>query len=312
MNESKDNAASKAELIVKDSALTATLTGQPTFALIEKSTDVFTINGLPETFQVKIKRDANGAASAIIFSQPNGDFEYKRAASAPAPVANMTVDELMAKVVDALGGEANWRKLSTRVATFDIDFVNQGVKGAGTQYAKAPYMSAAETNLTAIGKPIGWIFEYYDGAAGGEQTSFTSPDKLSGKALADARNNADFYGLIDWKKNYKTATIKSAAKVGDEDCFVVSFEPEAGNKDVLYFSRKTFLPLKLESASTITSAGIDLPYTETYADYRAIDGVMIPFKTTNTNVSNGDIVTTLKEVRHNVAVDDKVFKARQK
>jgi hypothetical protein len=39
---------------------------------------------------------------------------------------------------------------------------------------------------------------------------------------------------------------------------------------------------------------------------------MIPFKTTNSNVANGEIVTVLKEVKHNVAIDDKVFKAREK
>ena len=50
----------------------------------------------------------------------------------------ITVDELMAKTVEALGGEANWRKLNSRVTKVDIDFENQGVKGYGTSYQKMP------------------------------------------------------------------------------------------------------------------------------------------------------------------------------
>jgi len=314
--ESKDNAASKAELAVKDTALIVTLSGQPALALIEKSKDVFSINGFPETYQVKIKREADSRVGAMIFSQPEGEFEYKRAsAAAVAAVAaapQMTVDELMAKVITALGGEANWRKLTSRVVKYELDFVNQGVKGSGTQYAKAPNMSAAESTLTALGKPIGWLSEYFNGAEAGEATSFTTAERATGKALEDARLNADFYGLVNWKINYKRAEMKAASKVGDEDAYVISFEPEKGNKDVLYFSSKTFLPVKLETAVTFTSAGIDLPYTETYADYRAVDGVMIAFKTINANISNGEIITVLKEVKHNVPVDDKVFKPREK
>ncbi len=311
--ESKDNAASKAEFVVKDSALTVNLSGQPPRALIEKSKDVFNLNGFPETYQVKIKRDASGAANAVVFSQPEGEFEYKRASGAPvASAPQMTVDELMAKVIDALGGETNWRKINSRVVTYELDFVNQGVKGYGTQYSKAPNLTDAESTLIALGKPIGWISEYFNGAESGEATSFTAPEKATGKALDDARINADFYGLIDWKTNYKTATMKPASKVGGEDAFVVSFEPEKGNTDVLYFSQKTFLPLKLESANTITSLGVDLPYTEIYGDYRAVDGVMIPFRTVNQNISNGEIVTVLKEVKHNAPIDEKVFKGRGK
>lgn len=312
--EAKENAASKAELVVKDGALVANLPGLPPVALIEKSTDVFAINGAPDTYRLKIKREAGGGTvKTIIFSQPEGEFEYARASGAPvASAPQMTVDELMAKVIAALGGETNWRKLKSRVVTFELNLVNQGVKGYGTQYAKAPNMTAAETTLTALGKPIGWISEHFDGTEAGEATSFSTAEKATGKALEDARLNADFYGLIDWKTNYKNVEMKAASKVGDEYVFVISFEPEKGNKDVLYFSGKTFLPVKLESANTFTSAGIDLPYTETYADYRLIDGIMIAFKTVNNNISNGEIVTILKEVKHNVAVDDKVFKGREK
>ncbi|MGI8640737.1 MAG: hypothetical protein ACR2MG_12430 [Pyrinomonadaceae bacterium] len=224
----------------------------------------------------------------------------------------MSVDELMPKVINALGGETNWRKLNSRVVKVEVDFVHQGVKGYGTAYNKAPNMAAQEATLTAVGKPIGSFSEYFDGTNGGEEASFAPSDVYSGKQLEDARIGADFYGLLDWKTLYKTAEFKGAAKVGGEDAFVVVFVPEKGNKDTVYFSQKSFLPIKLESVSSSSTSSVGQPYSEIYSDYRTVDGVMIPFKMVNSNSDNGDLVITIKEVKHNVLIDDKVFKAGKK
>jgi hypothetical protein len=67
------------------------------------------------------------------------------------------------------------------------------------------------------------------------------------------------------------------------------------------------LPIKLESVVSSSTRGVDLPFTETYSDYRTIDGIKVPFRMVNSNIGNGDTVTILKEVKHNVPVDDKVF-----
>jgi outer membrane lipoprotein-sorting protein len=115
--------------------------------------------------------------------------------------------------------------------------------------------------------------------------------------------------LLNWKTLYKKAEIKGSAKIGGEDTIVVVvFEPEKGNKDTIYFSTKTFLPVRLESVNSFSTENISLPYSETYSDYRQVDGVMIPFKTVNSSTENGDIVTTIKEIKHNVEIPNGVFR----
>jgi hypothetical protein len=189
--------------------------------------------------------------------------------------------------------------------------VHQGIKGHGTQYAKAPNMSGSEFTFTGFGKTIATGYDYFNGTEGGEEYSFSTFEKTTGKSLEDERISSDFYGLTNWKANYKKTEMKPTAKVGDEDAYVVVFEPEKGNKDTIYFSTKTFLPIKLESVNTSSTRGIDSPYSVTYSDYRAVDGIMIPFRMVNSNVSNGDMVTIIKEVKHNVAIDNKVFGRRK-
>ncbi len=310
---SEKNAARTVDINEVEGKVSLVVEGQQPYALREKSKDLYAMSPLPDDYKVKTKRGAGGKINGITIMQPEGEFGFNRIdgdAANSSEKPKMTTDELMAKVVGALGGEAAWRKLNSRVAKVEIDFVNQGVKGFGETYAKAPNKSAQNINLTALGKPIGSFAEYFDGANGGEWASFAPADKYSGKQLEDARIGADFYGLLDWKTLYPKADFRGAAKVGGEDAYVVVFEPEKGNKDTIYFSQKTFLPLKLESVNSFSTQNISLPYSETYEDYRPIDGVMIPFKTVNSSSTNGDLIVIVKEVKHNVAVDDKVFKAK--
>jgi hypothetical protein len=311
---SERNASRTIEVIEKDGKISLLVEGQQPYELREKEKDVFAMFPLPDDYKVKAKRDANGKLTGVAIMQPEGEFGFKRVENGDAAPnkPTMTVEELMSKVVEALGGEANWRKLKSRLAVLEVDFVNQGVKGNQMQYAKAPNLSSSQTTITALGKPIATISDYFNGSKGGEETSFAPAEEYTGKQLEDARINADFYGLINWRSNYKKAEIKGNAKIGDEDAImVVVFEPEKGNKDTIYFSTKTFLPVKLESVNSVSTQNISLPYSETYSDYRQVDGVMIPFKTVNSSTGNGDIVTTVKEIKHNVEVPDKVFRLNQ-
>ena len=96
-----------------------------------------------------------------------------------------------------------------------------------------------------------------------------------------------------------------------EDAHAVEFEPEKGTKFTEYYSTKTFLLLKREGVIPSSTSSQSLPYTVLFKDYRRVDGVMIPFQTVNNTPSNGDVVTTVKSVKHNVTIDNKLFAPRK-
>jgi zinc protease len=216
----------------------------------------------------------------------------------------------MAKVIEASGGEANIRKITTRVSTYEADFESQGIQSTGTIYAKAPNKSATETTMSALGKKIALVWEYFDGAAGEQATTFTPEDKYTGKRLDDVRLGADMYALLDWKSKFKKIDVKKLDKVGDEEAYLVEFEPAAGSKYTEYYSTKTFLPLKRAGSIPSSTGGPSIPYSMTYSDYREVDGVKIPFNMVSSSITNGTIVTKVKTVKHNVPVDDAIFKPR--
>jgi len=122
---------------------------------------------------------------------------------------------------------------------------------------------------------------------------------------------ADFYGPLNWKSNYKKVEFKGTGKVEGEEVYIVRFEPEKGTSFVEYYSTKNFLLLKREGTIPSSTSQQTLPYSITFSDYRDVDGVKLPFKTVNNSISNGNIVTVIRSVKHNVPVDDAIFKARK-
>ncbi|HWT00252.1 MAG TPA: serine hydrolase domain-containing protein [Pyrinomonadaceae bacterium] len=283
--------------------------GQPPYPLVEKEKDKLASPALPDTYGATVKRDAAGKVSGLVIRQPEGEFEFTRVAEKGAGI---TVDELLAKMVAAAGGEENLRKHKSRVITAEMVFEHQGLTGEAVMNERAPASQATHVDLMALGKKIGWFDEYFDGAQGGEVSSFGPPEQKAGKSLEDARINADFYGVLNWKTLFKTIEIKRTTKVGDEEVYVVVKTPEKGNPVTDYVSTKSFLLLRRDTLQTSNTTQITLPVTEYYADYRLTDGLMIPHKTTTTIPTIGDIVSTIKTVKVDVDIPDTTFRAPEK
>lgn len=293
------------EIKESDGKVTFNVTGQQPYTLTDKGNGSYALTPLPETYSLKPKRDEAGKVISVVVTQPEGEFEFKRAGESSLP--KITVDELHKKALDAIGGEANWRKLTSRVVEADLDLENQGVKGKSVSWSKAPNKAASETTLTALGKTIATGWDYFDGTGGEQVYSFSPAEKYTGKRLDDARLGADFYGPLDWTTNYKRVAVTGTAKINGEEAYVVDFEPKAGTAFKEYYSTKTFLLLKRDGVEVSSTSSQQIPFSVTFSDYRDVDGVKLAFRTVTNSISNGDIVTVLTSVKHNVPVDDKIF-----
>nr|AUN37305.1 beta-lactamase [uncultured bacterium] len=215
-----------------------------------------------------------------------------------AEVPKVGSDELMSKTVNALGSEINLRHINSRVTKFTVDFVNQGLKGSGTSFEKAPNLTANVVTVNAFGKEIATLSDYFDGTNAVKKPSFQAADILKGQDLEDVKLSSNFYYLADWKRNFKDVKVVGIGKVGDEEAYKVVLKSEKASDVTLYVSTKSFLPLKRSNAQT----------SLIYADYREVDGVILPYKWTLSDQDWGDLVISVKEIKHNVKIDDAVFK----
>jgi CubicO group peptidase (beta-lactamase class C family) len=291
-----------------DGKVVLSIEGQQPYPLIETEKDRFWLSPLPDTFYLSVHRGPDGKVQKISTSQPGVTTNFVPAGSVKLPI---TTDELLAKALEAIGGEAAWRKITSRVMTTTMDFEQQGVKAVQTSWAKAPNRTATESKMLALGKEIATGWEYFDGTTAEEIMSFSPAQKATGKRLEDVRLASDLHGMLDLRSKYKTIEVIRVAKCGEEECYAVEFGPEKGTKFVEHYSTKTFLLLRREGVISSSSGGPNIPYSVRYDDYRLVDGVRIPFRTVSNNAGSGDTVTLITSVKHNVAIDDKIFAPRK-
>lgn len=292
------------QISVREDQVSFIAQNQPPRALIEKERDNFSLSGLPDNFSLLVRRDRNGSVIGVTIKQPTADVKLRRMPELPA---TLTVDALMAKVIQAAGGEANLRKHYATVISAIADLEHQGMTAEVTINRQAPAMMSTKSILIALGKNVGTIFEYFDGAKGGTVASFGTPESITGKELVDARVESDFHQLLDWKSLFTSIILRRMSKVGDDDVYVIVKTPDGGNPVTDYISTKTYLVLKRETLQTSSTNQIVIPLTEVYSDYRMVDGVMIPFKTVSSDIISGEVVTLVKSVRFNVKLPATAF-----
>jgi CubicO group peptidase (beta-lactamase class C family) len=293
------------EVVVHDGKVALVVPGQPAYPLVERSKDVLGSTTLPDSYSILVRRDEAGRVSGLTLKQPGAETVFNRAGEFKA---SLTVDELMAKVVEATGGEAALRKHKSMRILADVELLHQGVSGEAVIFARAPNSYAQDITLKALGKKIGSYHDFFDGTQGGEEGSFIPFDPKTGKELEETRIASDFYAQLNWKTLFQKAEIKKMAKVDGEDTYVVVFTPEKGSPVTQYISAKTFLPLRVDTIAT--SDTISMPVTETYSDYRSVDGVMIPFRRVSNSQAMGDTVLNIREATFDVTVPEEAFKPK--
>ena len=288
-------------------------TGQPNLLLKNiggrrYTIDVPGVTGIFLTFQ---PAKDNPTATELLFEQNGAKMVAKPKALPAAFVPPLSIDELMAKVIAAAGGEANLRKHKTMQVRTTVEMPGQGLVGSGIAYHRAPSAESEIITLRAAGKKIATMRKFFDGATGGAENSFAVSTPLTDDQLRAARIGSDFYSELNWKTAFKSVVIKALAKVGEEEAYVVEKTPEKGSPFVERYSTKTFLLLQRETQESEPELGITLTSVATYSDYRPVDGVMVAFKIVEA-ASGSETITVVKDVKFDAPIPDSAFRAAGK
>jgi CubicO group peptidase (beta-lactamase class C family) len=277
--------------------------GQPAYPLMQKDRDTLVSPLLPASYSVQVKRDTSGKISGITVKQPGATTELVRA---PDYVAPISAEELIRKAIDASGGEANLHRHTSKAVNASVNLVNQGVTGETTITSRAPYQRSDRVTLEALDRKLGWEHSYFDGAAGGTQSSFSSIEPMKPSDVANAKAQDDFNELLDVKTLFKEVAITGTQRVDGEDAYMVSLTPVSGSVITEYYSTKSFLLLRRDSVEIGGQ-----PTTSYFSDYRSADGQMVPFKIVeDRQAGGGQVIILVKDVTFNGVTPDSEFRSQ--
>lgn len=212
-----------------------------------------------------------------------------------------SVDELLARYVEAMGGAKAINAISSRIAkgTLDVPGVSRG--GNFEIYLQAPNKSM--TMLEAY--PFGKIKVGYNGRSGWSQTAKEGvrPIKIAAE-LGSLQRDSDIYATVRVKSNFAKVTLTGTSQIGYREVYVLDLQPPAGAVERLYLDAKTYLPVRLNTARKL--GAVTLPVEVYFDDWRAIDGIQYPF-TISQRFQRLTLSFTVKEIRHNLSIDANLF-----
>jgi hypothetical protein len=203
--------------------------------------------------------------------------------------------------IEATGGKAAYEKHRTELAHGTLSLPAQGISGAMTLYGAEPSKTLMRVEIGAIGTMQTGV----DDDIAWELSPLQGPRVVDGAEKADTVREARFNAPIHWREQYSKVETLGIERVGDEDCIKVLMTPnDGGHPETAYFSRKSGLLVK-QTGTRATAMG-DIPYDNTFADYRPVDGVLEPYKTTE-KAAGQEVEVDLADMKYNADVPDSTF-----
>jgi outer membrane lipoprotein-sorting protein len=224
--------------------------------------------------------------------------------STPLQIANPTkttpkVEEILANYVQATGGVAAHQKLTSRVEKGEWENATRGVKCGIEIYSKAPNKRVELLDAPENRGPTG---RGYDGTSGWSMNmTETGLRTLEGAELATLGRESNFYRAIELDRLYLRLTVTGAERINNREVYIVEAIPESGNPEKLYFDAETGLLTRRDMVYGKT------PVQHYFEDYREVDGIKLPFVIRSEGPVR--VITRLREIKHNVSIDDEKFKS---
>jgi hypothetical protein len=209
-----------------------------------------------------------------------------------------SVDDIVSKYVDALGGKDKLASLKTvrMEGTMNSNGTDIGITITKFQMVGVR-MDIAVMGMNGyqiITPTAGWIFMPFAGQ--------TSPEAMKEEQVKSAAPSLDLQGnLFDYKEKGNRLELLDKENVGSVECYKMKETLKSGKIATYFIDTKTNYIVK--SITTQNINGEDKEVENNYSNYKATDnGYIFPY--TNTTLQ-GEI--NFSKIEANISLDEKIF-----
>lgn len=210
-----------------------------------------------------------------------------------------SADELINKSVQAMGGAAAMKGITSRVVKGTVDVVGVSRGGTFETYSVAPNKALSVIQA----HPMGTIRVGYNGQIGWVQTS-SGIRALKPAEMSSVQREADLYGVLNIRNTYPKVTLRGKSKIGYREVYVLDLQASSGPPDQLYLDGESYLPVRQNTFRI--QGGAVVPLEVYFDDWREVDGLKIPHGMT-WSFPKQTLTLTVREIKCNIPVDSKMF-----
>ena len=221
-----------------------------------------------------------------------------------APLSAQTVDSILAKYVQTIGGTARIQAVQTLRRTGRFTG-GGGFEAVVVQENKRPNRVRQEfslqgmTGINAYDGATGWKIEPWQGKK--------DPESLSEEEMRDILEESDFDGpLINYQQKGNRIEFVGMQQVEGTDAF--KLKVTLANGDVRYFYLDTdyYVPIRIETKRMIR--GAEQEFETSLGDYKEVAGWYLPHSfETGPRGSDNKSKITFDKIEANVTIDDRRF-----
>ena len=218
--------------------------------------------------------------------------------------APLTADQIVQKHVEALGGVAKLNAIQSLVVTGKASILGQ-TEAPLTIQVKRPNLLRLE--LTFQGKKV---VQAFDGVTAWTINPMINaePKQSSEDDTRAAQESSDFIGgnLVDYKSKGNMVDLVDKEEIDGVAVYKLKITKKSGSVEFDYLDAKSFLPIKTEGRRT--QLGQEVLYESKIANYKPVEGVLMPFNLTQ--LVNGRLAMeiTIEKMDANVPLDEAMFK----
>jgi outer membrane lipoprotein-sorting protein len=220
----------------------------------------------------------------------------------------LTADQIVQKHIQALGGPAKLNAIQTLVVTGKATVLGQA-EAPLTIRIKRPNLMRLEMNFQGQK-----IVQAFDGVTAWTINPMigSEPKQSSAEDTRAAQESSDFIGgnLVDYKTKGNTVELVDKEDIDGMAVYKLKITKKSGSVEYDYLDAMSFLPVKTEGKRT--QLGQEIVYESKIADYKPVEGVLMPFSLTQ--LVNGRLAMqiSIEKMDANTTLDDAAFKMPDK
>jgi hypothetical protein len=201
-----------------------------------------------------------------------------------------TIDQVIEQYIRALGDRAALEKHSVLVLSGHCEASAPDESGPVEILVRSPEVVF---NLNK-----GGLLQGFSGTSVWRHAAEEGLRQQPGRQFAELVTVFDPARVLLWKEWYPEIRVTGIAKLGDRDAYVVETHPGAATSERILIDRQSGLLARDEVMPGVTF---------TFSDYRAVNGVQIPFTIQQTAPNGLSYKYQFADVKWEAAVDDSRF-----
>jgi outer membrane lipoprotein-sorting protein len=225
--------------------------------------------------------------------------------AAPAAAQDLTLDQVLAKHYEAIGGLDHWKGLQTMRATGHIALM-PGTDAPFTLLVKRPHKVHMEftfqgmTGVQAYDGTTAWMIMPFMGKP--------DPEEMPPEMSKDIVEQGDIDGpLVNYKEDGDQVELVGLTETQGTKAYQLKVTLKSGDVQQYYLDAEYFVPIKVEGSRTVQGNVMD--FETILSDYKDVGGgLMMPYSidARPKGATQGQTIT-FDKIEVNVPLADSIF-----